>query len=325
MQNDVGPFRVGDLVEVRSPEEILATLDERAEHASMPFMPEMLRYCGQRLRVAKVANKACDTMCRTGMRRVDDAVHLAGVRCDGSGHGGCQADCLIYWKNVWLRPAGEAAAEGGQTQRLAEVARAAALRPPADDGEQRYACQATELLRAAPRLLPLRDVGQYLQDVRTGNATVAQTIRAISVGLFNRYQHVSRRVLPSWLLIREGLPWKFLKGTQVTTPTGRTDLQPGELVRIKSKHEIMQTLNSDLLNRGLGFDPEMARFCGRVARVARRVDLILDEKTGRMLHMKHPCIVLDGIVCEGAYNANCPRAIPQYWREIWLDRIEPDR
>ncbi|MGE5831085.1 MAG: hypothetical protein ACM30G_22375, partial [Micromonosporaceae bacterium] len=67
---------------------------------------------------------------------------------------------------------------------------------------------------------------------------------------------------------------------------------------------------------------EMLRFCGRTARVARRVDHIVDERTGQMRHMQNPCIVLDGIVCEGAYNGNCPRAITAYWREIWLERVE---
>jgi hypothetical protein len=65
----------------------------------------------------------------------------------------------------------------------------------------------------------------------------------------------------------------------------------------------------------------MVRFCGRTARVARRVTQILDEGTGRMIYMKNPCIVLEGIVCEGAYSASCPRAIPAYWREIWLDKV----
>jgi len=82
------------------------------------------------------------------------------------------------------------------------------------------------------------------------------------------------------------------------------------------------TLNDDLLNRGLGFDSEMSRFCGRTAKVARRVDRIIDEKTGKMLTMRNPCIVLEGVVCEGAYHASCPRAIPSYWREIWLERVE---
>ena len=55
-------LRVGDLVEVRSAEEIVATLDERGELENLPFMPEMLKYCGQRLTVDKVAHKLCDTI-----------------------------------------------------------------------------------------------------------------------------------------------------------------------------------------------------------------------------------------------------------------------
>ena len=56
--------------------------------------------------------------------------------------------------------------------------------------------------------------------------------------------------------------------------------------------------------------------------VARRVTRIIDERTGKILTMKSPCIVLEGIVCEGAYNVSCPQAIPPYWQEIWLERIE---
>lgn len=55
-------LRVGDLVEVRSAEEILATLDESGELENLPFMPEMLRFCGRRLTVHKVAHKLCDTI-----------------------------------------------------------------------------------------------------------------------------------------------------------------------------------------------------------------------------------------------------------------------
>jgi hypothetical protein len=66
----------------------------------------------------------------------------------------------------------------------------------------------------------------------------------------------------------------------------------------------------------------MARFCGRTAKVVSRVDRVIDEKTGRMLTMKTPCIVLEGLVCEGVYNANCPREFVPFWREIWLERVK---
>ena len=320
-------LRVGQLVEVRSADEIMATLDENGELDSLPFMPEMLQYCGRRLRVGKVAHKLCDTMTRSGIRRMEDAVHLEDVRCDGGSHGGCQAACLIYWKTAWLRPveATDAAPSAAAIEpnptimlRLTDVSQ----RPADSDGAARYRCQATELLRAAPDVLPVRDLRQYVDDVRFGNVGVAWTIRAFLVGLFDRYQHHTRRRLPRWLLFRGGRSWGFLHGDADRTPTAFLNLQPGELVRIKSKSEIAETLNKDLLNRGMGFDAEMSRFCGRVATVARRVDHILDEKTGRMIHMKNPCIVLEGIVCEGAFNASCPRSIPAYWREIWLERVE---
>ena len=37
-------YRTGDLVEVRSKEEILATLDQHGSVDGMPFMPEILQY-----------------------------------------------------------------------------------------------------------------------------------------------------------------------------------------------------------------------------------------------------------------------------------------
>jgi len=86
----------------------------------------------------------------------------------------------------------------------------------------------------------------------------------------------------------------------------------------------LPTLNADLLNRGMGFDAEMSRFCGRTARVKARANRCVDEKTGRMLTMKNPCIFLEDIICEGAFSANCPREFVCWWREIWLERVEPE-
>jgi hypothetical protein len=324
-------LRVGEVVEVRSAEEVLATLDDNGELDSLPFMPEMLQYCGMRFTVYKVAHKLCDTMTRTGMRRMRDAVHLVGVRCDGQAHGGCQTGCLIYWKEAWLERADGLAEDnaptpGREPPRLTVADLFTRSRKPAaSNGEELFSCQATELLRAAPELLPFRDLGQYGRDVRSGNVAMLAVVRAFLTGLFNRLQSLSTQVLPRRLWYREGLRWGFVKGTLTKTPTGNTDLHPGELVRIKSKAQIMSTLNKDCLNRGLGFEEEMARHCGREARVLRRVDRCIEESTGRMLHMKNPCIVLEDTVCEGAYNANCPRSIYSFWREIWLERVEEPR
>jgi glycosyltransferase involved in cell wall biosynthesis len=318
-------LRAGEIVEVRSEAEILATLDGRGELESLPFMPEMLQFCGRRFRVDKVAVKLCDTIGSTGMYRMRNAVHLAGVRCDGQAHGGCQAGCLIYWKEAWLRrvPAAEPGPAPASGCTLATVT-AASRRPadPAVPGEERFACQATELLRAAPEQVPAWDGRQYVQDVRSGNAGTLGMIRTLGVGLFNEYQDASRRLLPRPLRIRAGRRYPFIEGRLQKTPAETLGLQPGERVRVRRREEIVATLDTNNANRGMLFDGEMLRYCGQEARVLRRVERIIDEKSGRMMRFKNPCIVLDDVTCVGAYHRLCPRGIYPYWREIWLERVE---
>ena len=324
-------LKVGDLVEVRSAEEIRATLDENGELDGLPFMPEMLAACGRRLTVHKVAHKSCDNIARTGMRRMTDAVHLTGARCDGSAHGGCENACSLYWKDQWLKrvdPDDPAPATPDPGHRvLLPLLLEKAQREPFEDGEPRYACQATEMLRATPQPLPRSDVSQYRDDIRSGNASVLAVLRAFLIDVFNHYQDLSVRFLPRPLRLRGGLHWGFVRGrvTSGRTPTAHLDLRPGELVRIKSREEIMATLDANLLNRGMGFEAEMSRFCGRTARVKARANRCVDERTGRMLLMKNPCIILEDIVCEGAFTANCPREFVCWWREVWLERVEPVR
>jgi hypothetical protein len=67
----------------------------------------------------------------------------------------------------------------------------------------------------------------------------------------------------------------------------------------------------------------MLPYCGGIYRVLRRVHQIIDEKTGKMIQMKYPCIVLEGVVCKSDYHRLCPRAIYAYWRESWLRRATP--
>jgi len=52
----------GDWVQVRSKEEILATLDGNGRLDGLPLMPQMLKWCGQRFQVYKRAHKTCDTV-----------------------------------------------------------------------------------------------------------------------------------------------------------------------------------------------------------------------------------------------------------------------
>lgn len=313
-------------MQIRSAEEILATLDADADLGALPFMPEMLQFCGRTLTVSKRADKTCDTIEWTGLRRMDETVHLAGLRCDGSAHGGCQAGCLLFWKEDWLKPP-DADAVTPRTERgPASVPEGLSRATRVDDGAEgadgaRYRCQATQLFRAtAPE--PWWDVRQYIRDVRSGNAGLLRLVHGLLVFLFNKYQGLSKRVLPRRLRIRSGRWYPFVTGPNTKTPRETLDLQPGELVEVKAREEILATLNNAGHNRGLSFDAEMLPYCGQQFRVLRRVERIIDEKSGRMLTMPRDCIILAGVTCQAIYHRFCPRAIYPYWREIWLRRVE---
>lgn len=349
MKWSLSKFRVGDVVEVRSKEEVLATLDENGNIDGLPFMPEMLQYCGQRLLVSAVAHKSCDTVRKTWKgRRLQTTVHLKGARCDGSQHGGCQANCNLFWKDEWLRPVvsrGFRPEESfrerkqGALKGVTESQLIANTKVPsrAQLDEPIYSCQATKHYDATE---PLQwwDPRQYVYDIITGNQSVGRVLCVIWLAFLRwllrkipfgyRVSKCFVDAMHKWL---SGRPTPAVQGHIVhgsPTPTGRSDLQSGEYVRIKSLIEIENTLDSTSKNRGMFFDWEMIPYCDKVFKVQSRVTKIIDESTGRMLHMRQPCIILDGVVCKSQYNASrllCPRAIPPYWREIWLERVEPDQ
>ena len=76
-------LRHGDLVEIRSPREILATLDQQGTLDGLPFMPEMVRFCGRRFVVDKRAEKICDTIYPIASNQLPDTVLLGNLRCSG--------------------------------------------------------------------------------------------------------------------------------------------------------------------------------------------------------------------------------------------------
>jgi len=72
------------------------------------------------------------------------------------------------------------------------------------------------------------------------------------------------------------------------------------------------------------FDPEMVPYCGGTYPVLQRLTRIIDEKSGRMIDLKNPCVILDSVICQARYCDNrlfCPRAGYPYWRELWLERV----
>ncbi len=313
---------------IRSRSEIFATLDEAGALDGLPFMPEMLQFCGRTFSVSQRADRTCagDGV----VRHMQDTVHLGNVRCDGAAHAGCQAACLLYWKEAWLERAdgnGSFATPEPDTDDDPFVT--GTLLPMVTRGEKSpddktlYRCQATEIPTATGAPWRVREVGQYAKDVE--NFNLRTLVRGLVIEAINLWQAFSSRRLPRALRIADGRRYPFVNGTleKGETPRGASlELRPGELVRIKSKAEIVATLDETNHNRGLSFDGMMASYCGRLARVRARVNRIVDEHTGELIEINSDCIILEGVICAGDYYRFCTRAIYSYWREIWLERVD---
>jgi hypothetical protein len=327
--------RAGTWVEVRSREEILATLDDEGCLEHLPFMPEMLRYCGMRMRVYKSAHKTCDSTFYGDGRLMRDTVFLEDLRCDGSGHADCQARCQIFFKIAWLKRPGEATVQQGAPTKRDEAWLARTTMHADPDGTQIYACQATQHL-AATTPYKWYQFGPFLEDVRSGNWSLRDVARGVGLQLVWRLRFLSRGYRAAlWLYARVhrwvyGGPDPHIRGRiplGSPTPAVALGLRPGEWVRVKTLDEIADTINVNSRNRGLAFNPEMAPYCGGTYKVEQRVTRIVDEKSGKLLDLKGPCIMLEGAHCMARYHPEavlCPRRIPQYFREAWLSRTVPD-
>ena len=332
-------LKAGEWIVIRSKEEILATLDEHACLDALPFQPEMFAFCGRRMRVAKVAHKTCDNIKKTGGRRMLNAVHLEGARCDGAAHDGCQADCVFFWKEAWLRREqdGPAAITGRGRCSESDVAQAAFV--PGTEGADGpvWVCQTTKLYDATTHL-HWWDVRQYVRDVTSGNHSAWYMTKLLIFAGYRRLVAlgVGYRVLVgfyNWFQrLRGGKPYPLEIGTipeGKPTPVESLNLQPGELVEVRSQEEILATITDKTgRNRGMRYDIELAKYCGERHRVQMRVEKFIDEISGRMLRMKSPCIQLEDVYCRGectTWRIGCPRASNIYWREIWLRRADGPR
>jgi hypothetical protein len=179
-------------------------------------------------------------------------------------------------------------------------------------------------------------VSQYVEDYRSGNASLRELLNG---AVFAAYYAISQAGIGAGPAMRwfydkahplwGGTPFPRQPGTIPLgqgTPIANLQLRPGELVRIKPLEEVLATLDVNNRNRGMFWDAEEVPFCGQSYRVLGRVERIVNERTGQMLELKTPGVILDSVVCQARFSQHrmlCPRSIHPYFREIWLERLEP--
>jgi hypothetical protein len=220
-------LRPGEVVEIRTYDEILSTLDQGGTLNGVPFMPEMAVYCGTRARVLRRVDKLHDWVNNAGLKRLCNVVLLEGLRCAGVAHGGCQANCHIRWCEPWLRRVSKRGAD--------ELPRAMgeprldlkSLTTRQDSAGVRYVCQAT-LLAAGGTPLKWSDPRHYLRDLLSGNVRLLPFLTGVALACFNSAQSA-----------RGGVTFpRYATGATNESPHEGLGLQPGELVRVKPKHAI---------------------------------------------------------------------------------------
>jgi hypothetical protein len=302
-------LRAGTWVEVKGPLEIAQTLDAEGLLDGLPFMPEMMQFCGKRFRVLRLAEKTCVEFPGGPVYKIrefhnNDVVLLEMPRCSGDAHAGCQRSCIFFWKQAWLRKA----SRDEPTAPASLLAQQEELRSRLKtmQGPGRYLCQSTALAQATHTLTRARVVLKCFYDVFSGSRRLFEMAKYVFVPLFEYLRARSPQLLVANLK---------------RTPVGRLNLQPGEWVRIKLEPEIAATLDSRACNRGLRCDSGMRRFCGGRYQVRSRLERMIAETTGEMRHVEST-VILDGLNCLCWQNhvGGCPREDFMWWREIWLER-----
>jgi hypothetical protein len=310
VSHSVSRLYPGDQVEVKSPAEIVATLDSDGTVGKLPFMPEMIEFCGQRFRVSKRIVKTCYYGKDSGMRKFedDDVVILDGVRCSGAAHDDCQKACTIFWREAWLRRV-----DGSESSTCEPISKASRellrSRLKTKTNPKSYFCQASEILNSTSNLSRLERITKCVSEVRAGNCTSTEMAKRIATWIY-------------WKA-RKLFLGPYARGNKTSTPSASLNLASGEMVRIKSVESVSETLDSAAYNRGLYFTPAMSNLCGEQQRVERRIDKLIVDGTGEMRQLRNT-VFLEGSLCgcDCVAFGGCPRGEYAYWREIWLNRIQ---
>jgi hypothetical protein len=300
-------LRPGDVVEVKALDEILLTLDASGTLGHLPFMPEMVEFCGRQFRVSNRAIKTCASSKTLSTMRgftADDVVLLDDLRCSGEAHDGCQKACRIFWREAWLQ---RIKSPGQSSLVTPESGGSLRARLKTSTGPNTYFCQASEILKVTTDLSQWTRFRKSISEVRAGNCGALEMAYRIGVWL--------------WWRLRRALLGEHARGSNKSTPAESLNINPGDLIEVKSIVGIVETLNEAGRNRGLFFTPDMRLLCGQQRRVERRLEKIIVDGTGEMRQVTNT-VYLEGSHCGCAHVAfgGCTRGEFSYWREIWLRR-----
>ncbi len=323
-------LKPGELVRVRSAQEIFATLDERGTLDGLPFMPEMLKYCGRTLPVdaargrdlrrrrARASHARHRAPAQHPLRRVlpwrlpgrvphvlEGGLAGARPRTPARPRRGSWTSSEQAFVDETLAPATRVPREGERRSRPVSL--------PGDRHQAGFEATAPARgrpIQAGPAQL---DASEALRrPVHPGDQRVAgiQPQAPAEVDCGSPGRSGSRSCSAS--------------SRRAQTPKGEPlNLQPGDLVRVKSKREIVATLDKANTQPR----PELRSRDGEVLRPHRprphaESPGSSKRRTGRWSRSSPTASSSRASSAPATSTSSARAASTHYWREIWLERID---
>jgi hypothetical protein len=292
----------GKFVRIKNEKEIFDSLDNNSSFEKLPFMPEMLEFCGSIFQIQSVVNKTCyeHNGLQFGEFPQNNVVTLKNVRCNGAHHADCQRGCLIFWKTEWL----ELVEDNADCIKISTEEYKTNLK--IKSSPYIYFCQMTESKNFLMPINKNRKVVSALKDFVVKN-----------VSLFGLFRNV---LLPVYLKLKGSFFFILYKQPEKVSDQS-LNLKSSDIIKVKTLREIIKTLDSKGKNRGLSFNENMMKYCGKKFSVKDRIEKIILGSSGEIMDLKNTVLLKE--VEPECYHVfgNCPKRELTYWREIWLEKV----
>jgi hypothetical protein len=90
---------------------------------------------------------------------------------------------------------------------------------------------------------------------------------------------------------------------------------------VRSREEILATLDEEGKLKGCSFIDVMWQYCGTTQKVFKPVHRFVDERNYQVRNVRG-IVLLEGVMCDGTdFYGSCDRSCLFFWREEWLEKL----
>ena len=104
---------------------------------------------------------------------------------------------------------------------------------------------------------------------------------------------------------------------------GKSRFKAGDVVKVRSREQIMEGLDTLNSHEGCGIMNQMWEYCGKRFKILKVLNHFFDEYRFRMYRPRAPFYILEGLICDGEVDSfphRCDRSCYIIWHEDWLEK-----